>query len=142
MKAARNFVDVQVSPERFYALLTDFSSYPSFVPNQSDVRVLSADGTRWRAEFELAVAKRLRYTLDLVGEPGKSLRWTLVEGEMLRTNEGGWSLEALPDGGTRAYYELEVDLKGFVPRSLTRLLVERTLPANLQAFKFEAERRG
>ena len=43
---------------------------------------------------------------------------------------------------TRATYRLEVELEGFVPRSVTQILVERTLPATLEAFKKEAERRG
>ncbi len=139
---AGHSVDVAVSPERFYALVTDFESYPSFVPNQSAVRVLSHEADRWRAEFELSVAKTLRYVLDLEGVPGRSLRWTLVSGDMMQTNTGGWTLSAIGDGGTRATYDLDVALNGFVPRSITRSLIERTLPANLEAFRLEAERRG
>ncbi|MCB9536385.1 MAG: SRPBCC family protein [Myxococcales bacterium] len=142
MNAARSAVTVDVPPERLYALITDFDTYPTFVPNQSAVRVLSHEGDRWRVEFELSIVKTLRYTLDLVGEPGRSLSWTLVSGDMMRAMTGGWTLEALPDGRTRATYALDVELKGFVPRSVSRSLVERTLPANLEAFKNEAERRG
>ncbi len=142
MKAARSAVTVNVPPDRLYALITDFGSYPGFVPNQSGTRVLSHEGDRWRVEFELSIVKTLRYTLDLVGDPGRSLRWTLVSGDMMKSNEGGWLLEPQGDGRTRATYELEVELKGFVPRSVSRSLIERTLPANLEAFKNEAERRG
>lgn len=143
MPAVSHSVEVDVSPERFYALIVDFPSYPTFAPNQSAARIVDHDGERWRIEFELQVAKVLRYTLDLTGVPGESLRWSLVEGDMMTTNEGGWTLAPL-DGGRRTHvtYEMDVELKGFVPRSVSRLLVERTLPANVQAFKLEAERRG
>ena len=142
MTAARRSVDVNVSPERFYALLIDFESYPGFVPNQSSARIVERSENRWRVDFELSVAKKLTYTLDLVGEPNRSLRWTLVEGDMMRENDGGWTLEELPGGTTRATYEVNVSLGGFVPRSISKALVERTMPANIDAFKREAERRG
>lgn len=142
MKEARHTVEFDVPPDRVYALITDFESYPGFVPNQSGATVLEHEGDRWRVRFELAVAKTLTYVLDLEGVPGQSLRWTLVEGDMMRTNEGGWTLEALDDGRTRATYSMDVALKGFVPRSVSRALIERTLPANMEAFKLEAARRG
>ena len=142
MTLVQHTVDFDVPPDRVYALITNFESYPGFVPNQSGATVLSQEQDQWRVRFELKVARTLSYVLDLKGVPNKSLRWTLVEGDMMRTNEGGWRLEALEGGRTRATYEFEVALKGFVPRSVSRLLMERTLPANMQAFKAEAERRG
>ncbi len=139
---AGHSVEVDVSPDRFYELVTDFETYPNFVPNQSGARILSHEGDRWRVEFELSVAKKLTYVLDLEGVPGRSLGWTLVSGDMMKENEGGWTIEALPDGRTRATYRLDVALKGFVPRSIAQALIERTLPANMEAFRLEAERRG
>ncbi len=141
MQAAQHSVDIAATPDQVWDVIVDFESYPAFVPNQTAVRILSRAEGRWRAEFELQVAKRLRYTLELVGERGKSLRWHLVEGDMMKTNEGGWLLTALPDGTTRAAYDISVELKGFIPTSITKMLVQQTLPANLKAFKDEAERR-
>lgn len=142
MKGAQHSIEISATPEQVWDVLVDFASYPSFVPNQTAARVISKSETTWRVEFELLIAKKLRYTLDLQGERGRSLRWHLVDGDMMKTNEGGWALTALPDGTTRATYEISVELKGFVPASVTNLLVAQTLPANLQAFKDEAERRA
>ena len=141
MKTVTQTVDINVTPERFYTLLTDFESYPDFVPNQSSVTVMSTSDHRWRVEFELSVVRKLSYTLDLVGVPGESLKWYLVEGDMMKTNTGGWTLETLASGQTRAHYDIDVTCAGFVPRSVARKLIERTLPSNLAAFKGEAERR-
>lgn len=145
MKSAVHSIEVDVTPEHFYAVITDFERYPDFVPQQTDARILNADPDRqsWRVTFELSVAKKLRYTLDLKGDPGRSLDWSLVEGEWMKANVGGWTLEPL-DGGrrTRAHYRLDVDLGGFVPRTVTNSLTERTLPATLEAFRKEAERRA
>lgn len=148
MKGAQHSIEISATPEQVWDLIVDFESYPSFVPNQIAARVISKSDPKgdpkseWRVEFELQIAKKLRYTLDLGGERGRSLRWHLVDGDMMKTNEGGWTLTGLPDGTTRATYEISVELKGFVPASVTNLLMQRTLPANLKAFKDEAERRA
>jgi ribosome-associated toxin RatA of RatAB toxin-antitoxin module len=142
MAEARQSIDIDVRPDQLYELITDFESYPAFVPNQSAARVLKREGDRWRVEFELSVARKLRYTLDLEGVPGRSVRWTLVQGDMMKSMTGGWRLEELPDGRTRAEYAIDVELSGFVPRSVSNKLIQFTLPSNLEAFKREAERRG
>lgn len=142
MKSAVRSIDIDVPIDRVYALLVDFASYPDFVPNQTRARVLDAADGRWRVDFQLSVARKLDYVLDLEGEAPTRLTWTLVEGDMMKQNDGGWTLEPIDDGArTRATYRLEVELEGFVPRSVTRILIERTLPATLEAFKKEAERR-
>lgn len=144
MKSAVQSIEVGVSPDRFYALITDFERYPDFVPHQTDARVIVAEPDRdhWRVAFELTIVKKLRYTLDLKGESGRSLEWTLVEGEWMKATLGGWTLEALDDGKrTLATYRVDIDVDGFVPRTVTNTLAERTLPSTLEAFKKEAERR-
>lgn len=141
MAEARHSVIIHAPASAVYQVITDFESYPDFVPNQSGAQVLSHDGNRWRVEFELSVARKLKYTLDLEGVPDQSLRWRLVKGDMMKENTGGWTLETLPDGRTQATYGIDVTLGGFVPRSISQALIERTLPANLEAFKREVERR-
>lgn len=141
MKGASHSIEINASPEEVYEVLVDFEAYPGFVPNQTGARVLSREGDVWRVRFELSVVKKLAYTLELRGTPSLSLRWTLIEGDMMKANEGGWLLLALPDGRTRATYDIAVELKGFIPSSVTNSLVSTTLPANLKAFKDEAERR-
>ncbi len=142
MKSAVRSIEIDVPIDRVYALLVDFPRYPGFVPAQTRADVVDAADGRWRVRFQLSVARKLDYTLDLVGEAPTSLSWTLVEGDMMEQNDGGWTLEPLEGGQrTRATYRLEVQLKGFVPRSVTQGLIERTLPLTLEAFKKEAERR-
>jgi ribosome-associated toxin RatA of RatAB toxin-antitoxin module len=142
MRGTKQSIEIAATPELVWDVIVDFESYPSFVPNQTGATIIERAEGRWRVEFALSIAKRLRYTLDLEGERGRTLRWHLVDGDMMKENEGGWLLEPLPDGRTRATYDIAVELKGFVPASVTNLLVAQTLPANLQAFKDEAERRA
>lgn len=142
MAAARQSIEIDATPDQVFAVIVDFDKYPLFVPNQSAVRVIESSDDRWLVEFELAIIKTLRYTLELKATGNRTLRWTLVRGDMMKTNEGGWALEALPGDRTRATYEIDVKLKGFVPKSVSNLLIDKTLPENLKAFKRETERRN
>ena len=134
-------VEVNVLPEDFYEVLIDFERYPDFVPNQTRVSIIESHGNEWTVEFELQAVKRLVYVLKLSGQPGRSLNWVLLDGQMMKTNVGGWALTSSGEGTTLATYTIDVTLDGFVPRSVSDRLIQNILPRNLEAFKNEAERR-
>lgn len=138
-------VDVACSPQAFYSVITDYESYPDFVPSQRRARILAVEQIGHRERFtvalELSLVKHIRYELAAEGVPGHSLRWSLIRGDFMRENAGGWLLEELEDGRTRATLYLAVILKGWLPRSVINALVTKTCPATVLAFKAEAERR-
>jgi ribosome-associated toxin RatA of RatAB toxin-antitoxin module len=147
MPSLQTTVDVDVPPAALMAIVTDFASYPRFLPDMEDAVVLRGpepgDGTpEWTVRYAVRVIKRLEYTLRLWQPTPLELRWSLVEG-VFKTNNGGWRLEPL-DGGvrTRAHYDIELDVGMFVPGSVMKTLVERGLPATMQAFKTRAEARA
>ncbi len=141
MASAQQSIDVGVSPDAFYAVISDYEAYPEFLPLLEDVRVVRREGDVVDAEFTLHLIKRLRYTLRLDGRPGLGLSWTLLEGDFV-ANAGGWTLEPLPDGTTRAHYRLHVEVGIFVPGAIVTRLVGRDLPQTLEAFKARAESIG
>ena len=142
MAGARQTVDIDVSPEAFFEVIRDYENYPLFLSDMERVRVVSRDGPVADVEFTLNVIKRITYTLRLTDEPpDKGLRWTLVKG-IFKTNSGGWTLTERPGGGTRATYDVEVSVGGFVPKAIVNRLVGKTLPATLRAFKERAESLG
>ena len=85
--------------------------------------------------------KRIHYTLHMVEDRPRTVRWTFVKGELMKDNHGSWTLESLPDGKTRATYTIEVALGPLVPRSIVNALVDQTLPKMLEAFKKRVESR-
>lgn len=123
------------------AVITDFSAYPSFLPEMEEATVLRYDGQVWIVRFALRVLRRLDYTLRLEARSPTVLRWSLVEGAF-KANNGGWDLTPLGEGDrTRADYHVDLDVGTFVPGSLMKTLVHSSLPATLAAFKKEAEAR-
>lgn len=141
MAEAQQTIDIGVSPEAFYAVISDYASYPEFLPLMEHVQIVRREGDVVDARFTLHLIVRLEYTLRLVGTPSTGLTWTLLDGGF-RANAGGWILEALPDGTTRAHYRLNVEVGMFVPGAIVTRLVGRDLPQTLRAFKARAESIG
>jgi coenzyme Q-binding protein COQ10 len=138
MAGAAQHIVVDVPREDLFEVIRDYVNYPEFLSDMESVEVKKREGDVAEVEFTLNVIKRLRYTLRLVETAPEGLSWTLVEG-MFKRNEGGWTLEELPGGRTRATYRIELTVGVFVPGSIVNRLVGKTLPATLEAFKKRAE---
>ena len=138
MAGARQSVHVAVSPENFFAVISDYERYPDVLPEMEAAEIVSRTDGVVEARFTLNLIKRVSYTLRLVEEPYEGLSWSLVEGPF-KENNGRWCLEARDDGTTLAHYEVEVKVGMFVPKSISNRLVGKTLPALLKAFKSRAE---
>jgi ribosome-associated toxin RatA of RatAB toxin-antitoxin module len=140
MPAAERTLRVDVTPPQLMALLTDFASYPDFLPDMREAVVLKASERQWEVRFSLQVIRTLTYTLRLHQPDPMTLQWSLVEG-LFRSNVGSWSLVEVP-GGTEATYQIDIQLGMFVPSSIVRSLVDTGLPETLERFRAEAVRRG
>ena len=142
MAGATQRIDIDVAPERFFSVITDYEGYPRFLADMESASVVSRDpGVEAVVRFTLDVIRRVTYTLRLVEHAPHRLEWTLVEGPF-KSNIGHWQLEALPGGRTRATYQVDIQVGMFVPRSISNRLAGKTLPALLASFKKEAEARA
>ena len=140
MAWAERSIEIEASLDAVWKVITDFESYPEFLADMQAARVESRDGSeRVRASFELQILKRIRYTLDFNLEPPTRLDWTLVKGDFMKRNEGGWRLEAMEGGRTRATYRIALALGAIVPESITTRLAAEQLPSTLDAFKTRIE---
>lgn len=135
-------IDIARPPHAVYDVITDFGSYPDFVPNQNHVRVVDDGEDRWTVRYETSLFKKISYELEHEGVPGQSMRWRLRRGDMMRDNVGGWILEERPDGTTRATLNMALVLGVWLPKSLVHKLVSKTCRATAEAIKREAERRA
>lgn len=141
MAGAQQSIDVDVPPSVLYEVIVDYEKYPEFLSDVKSAKVLERGEGFAKARFELDLIKTVRYTIRLVEKPDREVSWTMIESNLMKSNEGGWTLEDLGDGRTRATYRIEVGLGRFVPKTIVNALTGRTLPATLQAFKERAEAR-
>ena len=134
-------VDIDVTPDAFHRVVQDYARYPEFVPEVKAVRVGRRLGDSVEVTYWLDVKLKLfDFTLRHLTRSLDRIEWTLVRGgELMRANEGAWTLEATERGGTRATYAIEIALGPLVPGPLEKALAERGLPNMLANFKTRAE---
>ena len=125
-----------VPAEKMYKAITDYKSYPSFVDGMKSVEVQaeSADGAT--VKFNLSLIKDISYMIKLSHKPNQEVSWSLVTGDMMKVNNGKWTLKDLGGNKTEVTYSLEVELKGFLPGlgMIEKTLVTTNLPLNMKAF--------
>lgn len=121
------------SPDACYRVIWDVAGYPAFLKDMRNVKILRDGETQKQAEFTLKLIKEVKYTVDLVGVPGKSVRWTLLKGFM-KKNDGGWTLRDLGNGRTEAVYDIDLELPALVPGRIIKMLQEKELPKMMESF--------
>lgn len=134
-KAERTEV-FNVPVDKFYKAIIDYKGYPSFVDGMKsvDVQKESADGAT--VKFCLNIMKEISYILNLKHVPNKEVSWSLVSGDMMKVNNGKWTLKDLGNNKTEVTYSLEVELKGFIPGlgMIEKTLVSTNLPSSMKSF--------
>jgi ribosome-associated toxin RatA of RatAB toxin-antitoxin module len=139
--SARHEAEIDVPLESVMALILDFRNYSEFLPEIVQCDVVGSGGDEWDVSFTVKVVKRIRYTLRIRKQSPSQVRWHMLEGPF-KSNEGGWDLQVLDEGTrTHASYFIDLQVGMFVPSSIMRSLVERTLPETVHRFKQEAEAR-
>ncbi len=139
MAGATRSIVIDAPVEKVFAVIRDYERYPEFLPEVKRIRLENRKGNEVDAHYEVDVVKTIKYSIRLVEDPPGGVRWTFLSGELMRDNRGSWSLEPLPDGKTRATYQIEMALGPWVPKSIVHALVDTQLPKMLEAFKKRAE---
>lgn len=140
MTRARRSIEVGVSAEAMFQVITDYASYPEFIPEMTQVEIIEDRGVHKTVTFELEIFKiGVRYTVAMEEEPYRRLSWVLVDSNWIRLLEGFWLIESKGRRLCEITYNQEIKLKGFMPRSVSNKLVQFMLPAMLGQFKRRAE---
>ena len=141
MASASRSIVIDASPERVFDVIADYPRYPEFLSEVKSIHTSDRNGNQVDIHYEVDVVKRIHYTLRMVEERPRSLRWTFVKGEVMKDNHGSWALEPTPDGRTRATYTVDVAVGLLVPRPILAALVDSSLPKMLESFKKRVESR-
>jgi coenzyme Q-binding protein COQ10 len=142
MPSASRDVIVNVPPDHFFSVVTDYESYPEFIPETVDCKILEkkkkGKGRVCDVQFSIKVIKKIDYTLRLTEEPNDRITWELVDGPF-KSNNGSWEIEASGKGKTKAVYTVDITMGFLVPQSITNMLVGSSLPKMLEQMKNRAE---
>jgi coenzyme Q-binding protein COQ10 len=143
MAGATKSVTFNATPEKCFAVISDYEKYGEFLPEVRSVKVLEKKPGEVKVAYDVDLGiKRVKYTLIHREEAPKRMVWSFVEGEVMRDNKGSWVLEDAGGGQTRATYNVEVALGPLVPKAIINALVDTSLPKMLEAYKKRIESRG
>lgn len=122
-----------------WKVITDYEKYPEFVAGVHSVKVEKRDGNKARVRYGIELlGKEINYVLDHVEEAPHRMHWTMVESNIMKSNEGEWEL--VEQGSTtNATYRLVLDLKIYVPGMVLNGLIKKSLPSMLESFDKRAQ---
>ena len=134
---------IRGTPERCFAVLTDFESYPQWAADIKAVSVEQRDeqARATRVTFRAAAFGRsTSYTLvyDYSEAPGE-LSWVQVDGDLTRRLDGTYILEAAGEDSTEIRYDLVVELKVPLPGFVKRRAEGRITGSALRDLKARVE---
>jgi len=135
MPAATRTETWDIPIQKIFDVITDYESYPEFVDGCSSINILEQDESGARVEFGLNLIKKFKYILNLTHSGPSKVSWTFESGDIFKKNTGSWELTDLGDGQTEVKYSLEVEVKGFAPKSLVNSLTKKNLPAMLTSYQ-------
>ncbi len=141
-ETANERIRVDAPPDRCWDVAIDFESYPEWVRDVKEARILERDteGRGSRVEFRAAaLGKSIRYILEYdYSEAPSAFSWKFVEGDMLRRLDGTYRFE--PDGAsTRVQYDLAVDLAVPLPGLVKRRAAGLIMGSALKELKKQVE---
>ena len=129
---------IPVSVEKFFKIITDYTSYPDFLEGVENVRVIETKGNIKLIEYTVNVIKSVTYVLKTIETLNEGISWELQDGGAFKKNSGYWKLS--PQGGsTLAVYGLDVQFNFYVPKMILNGLVANQVPKTFNGFKKRAQ---
>ena len=142
-ETANERIRVDAPPERCWDVAVDFESYPEWVRDVKEARILErdAEGRGHRVEYRAAaLGKSVRYVLEYdYTEAPHAFSWKFVEGDMLRRLDGRYRFESDGEGSTRVHYELAVDVAVPLPGLVKRRAAGIIMGSALKELKKQVE---
>jgi ribosome-associated toxin RatA of RatAB toxin-antitoxin module len=124
---------IDAEPSAVMAVISDFDAYPVWAQGVKKAEVVEdgANGRPAQVYFELDASPiKDAYTLQYDWHGDEAVRWTLVEGKMLKAMDGAYEL-ADRGGSTEVTYRLAVDISipmiGMLKRKAEKVIIDTAL---------------
>lgn len=126
---------IAAEPAEIMAVISDFDSYPEWAQGVKSARVVVPGPVGFppdQVHFELDASPiRDSYTLGYDWRGDESVRWSLLEGKMLKAMDGAYELDPRGDATTEVTYRLAVDVSipmiGMLKRKAEKVIIDSAL---------------
>ena len=132
-------IEIDAPIQSCFDVICDFENYPKFLDGMKKVKVIKQTKYKAQVEFTLDLFKRITYTLDMKMDSPDSVTWTLADADLMKKNEGAWTLTKKSAKKTTAEYKIDIDFTIWVPGPIADFLVNSSVPATLESFKKRIE---
>ena len=133
-------IQIKAPIQTVYNCVTDFESYPKFLPDMKKTKVVWIDDQQMEVNFHLNLIKEISYTLLFDLDPPQGVFWKLKSGDLMKKNTGSWELKMVDDYLTQVTYSIDLEFGLWVPKTITQTLIEKSLPQTLTRFKKQSEK--
>ncbi len=123
---------------QFWKIISDYESYPKFLPEVKGCHVVEDKGNRKLVEIKINLLKNFSYSLWMTETEPSSIVWEFAHGEIFKQMNGFWKLEDKA-GKTRATYSLDAKMGLFVPGPIAKGLIEVNLPNMMSSYHKRVE---
>lgn len=131
-------IEIKAPIETVYKVIRDFEAYPEFIPSTKTANEVT-DSHGPDVDFSVHLMKPIRYRLKFECTEPTEVKWSLVKGDLMKKNNGSWSLTSSGPNKTKAIYRIDIDFGWMVPKMIVDELTRIQLPETLEAFKKRAE---
>lgn len=121
--------------EELFKIITDYESYPEFLPELKDVKVLKKTKDKKLMEYHVSLIKTFKYQLEAKEKKNETVQFHYTEGDVFKSMSGQWTLKESGKGKCTANYEVEASFGLLVPSALAKTLVSVNLPSMMANFK-------
>lgn len=133
MASARTSEVFNCTPAEFFKIISDYPSYPQFLSEVKECKVLKTEGSRKLVEYSVSLIKSFKYTIWMTESPPTGIAWEFAGGDIFKTMKGSWKLEEQA-GKTKATYAVEATFGLLVPGFVTKGLLDVNLPNMMSAY--------
>lgn len=113
--------------EAVYSVLSDYENYQDSLTDIIKSEIVSSKKGEIVARFELKIVKSFYYVLKLKQKKNKEISWTLVESDIMKSNDGSWTLKKKGEQ-TEAVYAIDITFGLFVPKMVINAVLKGNLP--------------
>lgn len=123
---------------KVFRALGQFELYPEFIPGVTATTVMppkTGSKAKCLVKTEVNIVKTFYYTIEIFEDAPNKIWWSLVESNLMKTNNGSWDLSMGANNETTAIYKLDVSFRGLVPSMITDQIARANLPAMFEGFQ-------